>query len=225
MAKKSSDNERTAWARLRVSQKSYVARVLNWFHLRRPQIARSRTREEVPIQEMLRALAVLPRYAFLGPLLGRIGQCNPPVRELIRHLQSALGRIEIDAYPSRGFSGRLCDRAGGIGFCHPDGTRLWLEVKTARLPTQELLQQVVDLQEALSRIAGSEASCIILLLPRAQPAHGCPTIRWSDVASVLEETRRLLTGTRAISGDMDDSLSVARELSDLILTRFNRIAV
>ncbi len=169
MAKKSSDNERTAWARLPVGQKSYVARVLDWFHLRRPQIARSWTREELPTLELLRALAVLPRYAFLGPLLKRIGQCNGPIRELTRHLQSALGGIEIDVYPSRGLSGRLCNRAGGIGFRHPDGTRLWLEVNTAGVSTQELLRQVIDLQEALNRITKSETSCVVLLLPRRKP--------------------------------------------------------
>jgi len=42
MATESSENERTSWARLPASQKSYAVRILDWFHYRRPHIARSR---------------------------------------------------------------------------------------------------------------------------------------------------------------------------------------
>ena len=121
-----------------------MVRVLDWFHYRRPQIARSWTREEVLTWEMLRALAILPRRVFLGPLLQRIGQCNPSIQGLTGHLQSALGRIEVEEYPSLGLSGALRNRAGDIGFRHPDGTRLWLEAKSVVVPPQKLLQQLTS---------------------------------------------------------------------------------
>jgi hypothetical protein len=100
MANELPDNERTAWARLPKGQKSYIVRVLDWFHYRRPQIARSWMREEVLTWEMLHALAILPRRVFLGPLLHMVGQRNPPIQELASHLLSALSSLDLDEYPS-----------------------------------------------------------------------------------------------------------------------------
>ncbi|OGA33426.1 MAG: hypothetical protein A3G80_06190 [Betaproteobacteria bacterium RIFCSPLOWO2_12_FULL_62_13b] len=59
MSKNLENNEKAAWDKLQATQKSFVVRVLNWFHFRPTRIARSWVREEVLTWEFLRALKVL----------------------------------------------------------------------------------------------------------------------------------------------------------------------
>jgi len=223
LASPRTENEVDAWGRLSIKQKSFVVRVLNWFHFRRPQIGKSWTREEVLTWEMLRALTILPRRVFLGPLLEEIGQRSPSLQILTQHLLAKLGSVEIDEYPSLKLPGALQNRRSDIGLRHPDGTRLWLEAKTFAVSLKDLHKQLADQQKAISLLCDKKASQVIALVPSVDRHLAWPSIRWAEVAKVLQEAQQRLDGTRSVAGDMDGYKLVARELCDRILTHPSRI--
>ena len=219
-------NEKAAWDKLDAAKKSFVIRVLNWFHFRPGQLAESWEREEVLTWELFRAFEVLPRRLFLFPLLDLISQRNASCAGLVSHLQSAGGSLQIDAYPLMRLTGSKRNRRSDIGIAHPDGTQLWLEAKTVILTSkgvEELQQQLQDQQEALEGITGNNSSKVVALVTSRDEADRFPVITWADVLCALESTIADLTALNSDSNDFGGYLLVARELHGRIRGHQNRI--
>jgi hypothetical protein len=228
MVRDSEYNEKAAWDNeLDPRQKSFVVRLLNWFHFRPSQLAQSWKREEVLTWELFRAMQVLPRRLFLGRLAARISLRNPSCLSLTDHLRASIGDIEVIAYPLLELKGSLRNRRSDIGLRHPDGTQLWLEAKTVFLTPRGLLdlqQQLQDQQESLHRITGEKTSRVIALVPSKDAIDAFPAISWTDIVDVLRQTRSELENTNNATHDMSGYLFIARELHDRIKTHVNEIA-
>jgi hypothetical protein len=218
MSNRAIENEVSAWSATVPEQRSFVVRLLHWFHFRPSQLARSWKKEEVLIWELLQCLHLLPRSCFLAPLLSQIQLCAPEAADLIVQFKADLGAVEIDEYPSLGLNGHLRNRRADIGFRLRPGPVLWIEAKTSEVSSQDLYQQLSDEYDALRSLAGISMARLVALIPASQARPSWPSISWSDIVAVLGECRaRLLS----LSPDPDISrgyVLLADELQDRIVS-------
>ena len=218
-------NEKAEWDNLDVAQKSYVVRILNWFHFRPKQLAHSWTREEVLTWELYRAMDVLPRRFFLATLLDRIGLQNPELHSLTKKFSSHFRQLKVEAYPSLQLKGALRNRRSDIEIIHPDGSHIWFEAKTVSMSSnalEGLHQQIADQQKALDSISEGKASKVIALVPTNTVMNMVPSLNWTDVMDVLEKTISELN--YAENQDFDGYRLIAHELHERIRTHPNKIA-
>jgi hypothetical protein len=218
MPTRTTDNEVSAWSATVPGQRSFVVRLLHWFHFRPAQLSRSWKKEEVLTWELLQCLHLLPRSCFLGPLLSQIELAAPETVTVVARLKSNLGAVEIDEYPSLGLNGHLQNRRADIGFCLRPSPVLWVEAKTLETSLQDLHQQLSDEYDALCSLPGISMARLVALLPSRQPHPAWPSIYWSDIVAVLDGCRKQLL---SLSLDPDISrgyVLLAGELRDRILS-------
>ncbi len=168
--------------------------------------------------EVLHALKIVPRRAFLVPLLQVIGQHNPSLRDLTDHLLRDVAGVEIDEYHSLERTGNQKNAAGDIRIRHPDGRQLWMEAKIAILKPDRLLEQLETKANALRRVGNEKPTGIVALIPVKQPEPPFPFIRCARVAEVLAGGQRSLEDGNNPSRDMDGYPLPAGGPKDRIIT-------
>lgn len=91
------DTEFKLWAEADQWLKSYVVKILHWFHYRPGRLKASWKQEEVLAWELLRALDVLPQRLLLRPLLERIASSSSDADAAVLRLRRSHARVGAHA--------------------------------------------------------------------------------------------------------------------------------
>jgi len=229
------------WDEAQPEQKSFLVRVLNHFHYRRPQLKQSWYKEEVLTWELTRGWDLLPANLFLGRSLTRLlnsaeamkvgtvsmdeARAGEKVASALKPLLDAIARqddVSVTAQPSLSRPGRKTNSCSDIGIGLKDGQRLWFEAKTVRT-VGKLNDQIDAQQDALLAINAGAPTAVVALVPHGSKVRG-PMITWDDVRDDLMLGRaELLKFQPGFSVSLRGYALLAGELIDRIGSHPNRI--